>query len=353
MKRLLLMLLLLVPFSSALECEGEELSVLIGDQGGNIGAVLMLTAVVTAIAYMLGKVTGNPRFIIFSKDEIYHLAFSVLLLVGFSGLLVLSCNTMDFFFMNTLGELAEEGDLRCYSDFTTIDTISQCYLNSAASRGESISEYYIQQYVDNIMWSTLSMSIALPLFDAYTAVVASYKRVVSNQYDTILNTFLIPAVASLRMQQLLLGFINHNIIAWVMPSAFLLRMFIPTRSMGNVLIALAIGVYILVPYLYTFNLAMVDVALTTEDCYREVNATFLGEPLHIYDAVCDSVVDGYACWDYADDDIVEDRERACTNNYGFWMVAWLVPQAFLLPNLTIALIVTFIGSVARALRVIG
>ncbi|HID72717.1 TPA: hypothetical protein EYP38_02135 [Candidatus Micrarchaeota archaeon] len=123
--------------------------------------------------------------------------------------------------------------------------------------------------------------------------------------------------------------------------------------MGNVLIALAIGVYILVPYLYTFNLAMVDVALTTEDCYREVNATFLGEPLHIYDAVCDSVVDGYACWDYADDDIVEDRERACTNNYGFWMVAWLVPQAFLLPNLTIALIVTFIGSVARALRVIG
>ncbi|HID73236.1 TPA: hypothetical protein EYP38_04805, partial [Candidatus Micrarchaeota archaeon] len=209
MKRLLLMLLLLVPFSSALECEGEELSVLIGDQGGNIGAVLMLTAVVTAIAYMLGKVTGNPRFIIFSKDEIYHLAFSVLLLVGFSGLLVLSCNTMDFFFMNTLGELAEEGDLRCYSDFTTIDTISQCYLNSAASRGESISEYYIQQYVDNIMWSTLSMSIALPLFDAYTAVVASYKRVVSNQYDTILNTFLIPAVASLRMQQLLLGFINH------------------------------------------------------------------------------------------------------------------------------------------------
>jgi|GEM_PF-844994 len=349
--RKLLFLLLLIPFASALECTAVGMDVLLGDQAVNIGIVLMLTVIITALSYMAGRITGNPRLLIFAKDELFHLGFSMVLLLGFSGLLLLSCNVMDFFFINTFSEM-DDGSLRCYSEHSTIEAVSECYLNSARSDADRMSRYYINQYVDNIMWSTLSMSIAIPLFDTYTAVISSYKRVVSNQYDMVLNTFLIPSLVSLSLQQLLLGFINDNIIAWVVPAGFLLRVFIPTRQMGNMILALAIGVYILVPYMYTFNLAMFDVALTDDDCYREVDATFgSGNDMHYYDAVCDSVMDGYVCWNY--DDFSSDRDRACTNRYGFWRVASFVPQAFLLPNLTMALLVTFISAVARALRVLG
>lgn len=344
--KLLAALMVIVHSAAALQCTDTAMEFTLGDQAGNIYLVLMLTVIIIAIAYGAGVAVSNPNLVVLAKDELYHLAFSIVLLLAFSGVLLLSCNVMDFFFMNTFSEMESEQGLSCYESGNTIESVSTCYMTSAKADAERISAHYIDQYLDSLMWSTLSMSVAMPLSDTYTTTLGSYKRVVSNQYDTVLNLFIIPALVSISMQQLLLGFINNNIIAWIVPSAFLLRVIPPTRQMGNVLLALALSVYIIVPYMYTFNLAMYDVALTTEDCM----STVLGGDLHYYDALCDSVMDGYACWPY--ESTGTDITTACRNDFGFWMVARLVPQAFLLPNLTIALLVAFIGSLAKALKVI-
>ena len=51
---------------------------------------------------------------------------------------------------------------------------------------------------------------------------------------------------------------------------------------------------------------------------------------------------------------VQDRWfGGCGEEGSFWSVARLIPQAFFLPNLTIALLVTFLAGVNKALRVIG
>jgi len=138
---------------------------------------------------------------------------------------------------------------------------------------------------------------------------------------------LIPALMSISMQKLALDFINENVLRWILPVAFLLRVFIPTRSMGNVLIALVLGLYVIVPFMYVFNFAMNDAV--SGDC-------------HLFsDAVCDYVVDSGDC------------ANTCGNPDGFWNVGRLIPQAFFLPNLTIAILVTFMTSINKALRVIG
>ena len=98
--------------------------------------------------------------------------------------------------------------------------------------------------------------------------------------------------------------------------------------MGDMLIALIIGVYVLVPFMYVFNFAMYDVLLTSDDCTM------------FQDAVCDFAISGTDC------------ATACTAN-GFWYVARFIPQAFFLPNLTIAVLITFLGGIHKALRVIG
>ncbi len=344
--------LLLASISHPLECTESATEVVLGDQATLLGVVLVLTTILISLAYMAGKLTGNPRFLVFAKDELYHLGFSLVIIVSFSGILLLSCQVMDSFFQSAFEQIGASSD--CYSSESTIAGVSTCFLNSAKRDAEQTTDYYVNGYIDNLMWSTLSMSISIPLFDTYTAVIASYKRVISSQYNTVWNMFLIPILVSMSMQQLLLGFINNNIIAWIVPIGFVLRVLPPTRMMGNAILALALGIYILVPYFYTFNLLMVDASLAEEDCYREVSAEFStgGEPLHYYDAICDNVADGYSCWRY-EDFTTPNRQSTCTNTYGFWMLARFVPLAFLLPNLMIALVVAFIGSLAKAFRVIG
>lgn len=344
MKKLLLLLLFLVSFSSALECTEVGTDILLGDQAGNIYAVIILTIVVIAIAYMAGAATSNPSLTIFAKDEIYHLFISVMLIVCFSGVLMISCTSLDFFFMNVFSDL--DSSLSCYDSGVTMTGASDCYLSLAVSNAEHVSAGYIREYIRNIMWSSISVTIALPMTNQYSSVLSAYKRIISNQYDMILNTFIIPSLMSLKMQQLIINFVSKNIIPWVVPTAFLLRVFVPTRQMGNSLLALALGVYLILPYLYTFNLAMYEAVLTDSDCMREV-----APDLHYYDVACDSVLDHYECWSY--DGSTPHPENTCSNPYGFWGVARLIPQAFLLPNLAIALMVAFIGSLNKALRMIG
>ena len=307
-------------------CLGNATDIVLTEQGTNIAYVIIITVILIAFAYMAGQFLGNANYIVFAKDEIYHLAFSAVLLAGIGGILVFSCYTFDFFYVSLFQELGEL-ESGCYAPGSGINHVSSCYIRAAESDAKSMSEAYIKNYLNYLMDSTFSYSIQMPLVDTYTSTAGAYKRVISNQYDIVLNSFLVPALMSISMQKLLLDFINENLIRWILPSAFFLRIFIPTRSLGNILIAIVIGLYVIVPFMYVFNWAMYDAVFNDCISYQE--------------AVCDNVVDGYNCG------------NACNNPEGFWNVARLVPQAFFLPNLTIALLVAFLTAANKALRAIG
>jgi hypothetical protein len=318
-------------------CISNATDVISGDQGDNIAAVIAFIIVLIAIAYAAGTSLGNANYIVFAKDEAYHLGFSVVMLICFSGILVFTCTLMDFFYqstfthMNTL--LSAQGTTGCYQPGKSITALSTCYITAIKSDATQLTKTYINQYIGQLMDSTFSWSIQYPLVDAYTLTAGAYRRVVSNEYDMILNTFLIPALMSISMQKLMLEFISENAVRWILPIAFLLRVFPPTRQMGNIFIALVIGIYVVVPFMYVFNLSMYDITLNNCNDFKN--------------AVCDGPMDNYAC------DTPAGVTAACTNTSGFWYVARLIPQAFFLPNLTIVVLVTFLSGVHKALRVVG
>lgn len=294
-----------------------------------IWAVIALMAVVVALAYMIGTAINNANMIVFAKDEVYHLGFSLLLLVGFTGILLTSCSVMGYFFDQTLQNLPLT--MNCYTPGASVNDVATCYIGSAAEDARGLSERYIQYYIDNMMFSTWSVSVQIPLFDSFTVTLGAYKKVISSEDNMIFNSFLIPALMSLSMQKLALAFISDNVVRWILPSAFLLRFAPPTRHMGNVLIALVVGLYIIVPFMYAFNLAMYDVVFS--DCN------------HFASAACDNAIDSNAC--------PTSPTATCTNPDSLWNIGRLIPQAFFLPNLTIALLVTFMSSMNKALRVLG
>ena len=87
------------------------------------------------------------------------------------------------------------------------------------------------------MDSTFSWSLQWPLLNSYTSTAAAYKRIQSNQYDIIVNSFLIPALMSISMQKFVLIFINENVIRWILPTAFVMRFF----PLGEVTIEFRVG----------------------------------------------------------------------------------------------------------------
>jgi len=327
-----LLLVLGLSFSACIE---DATQTILFEQGTVIMAVVGLMMVVIALAYALGNALHLPNAIVFAKDELYHLGFSMMLLLGFSGIVVFSCDLTGMFFTQTMGNI---GAGSCYSagSGTSPNEVAECYVSQAKNDARSMSERYIQKYLDNMMDSTFAWSLALPLFEAYTATAGAYKRIVSNQYSMIMNSFLVPALMSISMQKFVLIFINENVIRWILPTAFVMRFFPPTRHMGNIFIAIAIGLYVLVPMLYAFNLSMYEVVLS--DCGAFARAA------------CDNVIDNNSCGTSV---ACAGCETTCGNADSLWNVARLIPQAFFLPNLTMALVITFLSSIHKALRVIG
>lgn len=331
LKALLFLLLITSLAFPAMNCIANATEVITGPTYGMSGlllAVIGLTIMVITMAYIIGSVFTNASYLIFAKDEFYHLLFSLMILGGFSSILLMSCSIVDIFYgtiFDNLGTLPSG----CFSSGGTMSHVAQCYLAKARGDAIGIAQNYVDNYIGKLMESTYSWSIQLPMVNSYTSTAGAYKRVVSSQYDIVLNSFLIPALMSISMQKLALDFVSENLINWVLPSAFVLRFFIPTRQMGNMLIALVLALYVLVPFMYVFNSAMYDALLTGNDCVTFQNA------------VCDFAIDGTDC------------SAACSNTNGFWYVGRLIPQAFFLPNLTISIVITFLSAMNKALKVIG
>ncbi len=331
MKRLLALLLLL-SVSSALDCIDNATEWIFQEQGTLIIAVLIFTVIIIAIAYLVGSFTGNVNFIIFAKDELYHLGFSVVLLLFFGTIMLFSCNAIEMFY-NTVFEQIGGETTYCYDSSATFGDVSLCYMHTIKSKSKRIAEQYIDQYIQQLMSSTYTFSLSIPLFNSYSVSGAAYKRVISAQYDTVNNMFVFPALISINIQELLLTLFVVEFVKWLIPIAFLLRIFIPTRQMGNMLIALGLGLHLVVPFFYVFNFAMYDIisqdCMTAGNSYVDLggNTKYIGG---------DDAVFGY-----------------CSDPGSFWEVSGLIPQAFFLPNLAIALVITFMVSINKALRVIG
>ncbi|MFN7991139.1 MAG: hypothetical protein U0R44_03185 [Candidatus Micrarchaeia archaeon] len=329
-----LVLLLVLGLSSAASCLLNATSVIVSEQGSLIGIVIAFLILVLAVAYAAGNATHNPSFIVFAKDEFYHLMFSIMLLVGFSGILVFSCQLTGFFFDQTFSRL---GTTTCYSPGLNVNGIAECYIKNAQEDARSMSERYVQKYIDQMMDSTFAVSLQIPLFNAFTATTGAFRKVISSQYNMIFSSFLVPALMSLSMQKFFLQFVNENVVRWVLPIAVLLRFFPPTRHMGNIFIALVIGLYVLLPLLYAFNGAMYDVVAGDCNSFSK--------------AACDNAIDNNGCPSIQNP--ASSGAATCSNPDSLWNVARLIPQAFFLPNLTLALLITFFGSIHKALRVIG
>ncbi len=289
----------------------------ISGAGAYIGIATMLMVLVIAAAYMLGMTTSNANAIVFAKDELFHLGFSIVLLLGIGGIMASGCLITNSMFSLTFKQSSDI--YHYYSDCggETADptNLTVCAISMPLKASNSLIGTYTQYSINNMMQSNWFYTYALPFTDIVTTNAAAYRRTWSTENDMVLNTFIVPSYVSLKMQQILLGLFSQYSVELLLPVGFIFR-FIPVfRKFGNFLLAMAFGFYIVLPFFATFNFFVYD--------------HFANSPIPI---------NGFK---FAD------------NSNGFYTISLLVSQAFFLPNLTIVLFITFLSGINKALGAIG
>lgn len=323
MKKLVLLLFLL-PLCFSFNCNKDISEIIFNEKigvGFLIGIVLAFDVSILLIAYMLGSTLNNPQLLVFSKDELFHLLMSVVIFVCISGMFYFFC----IFFTFLASSMFTHVDTGACppSNMDNLGSMSLCFLNHLSQDTKKIHTYYLDKSIKLQRDSGWSITIELVIMGSTSTNTKAYRKTDSLQYETLANTYLVPAMVSIGIQRNLFNFLSENLLNWVLPFGFLFRMFSPTRQLGNMLIAFAVGAYIFLPLMYTFNAAMYYSTFKNTDC--EANS-----------------------------DIISDNSMGgCTSSGSFWEISKFLPQAFFLPNLTIAVFITFLAAINKALKVIG
>lgn len=318
--RVLAIFAFLASTSSAASCTLVPTDIMSGEMGPYIAIALFFSILIIILTYLIGIVTNNANFLVFYKDELYHLFFSAIILVIIFGIMNLSCNVLSYFLESTLERFPEAVATGCYPLGSTQD-IAQCFMRRIDSASKDMVGELIRKSIREEMDSSFTFTIYTPITGGTTLPFGAYRRTDSMLLDFVAMSFVMPAYISISLQKIILAAFR-DFVAWLLPIAVFLRILAPTRQMGNILIGVSVALYVLVPVFYALSGAMSAVLFSETECSR-------------FSAMVSDPVFG-----------------DCSSPISFWRVAGIIPQAFFLPNLTLALLITFISSVNKALKVI-
>lgn len=300
---------------------------MIHDTVGDIIPILAILSVfIISIIYFVGTMTSKAEWIMLSKDELYHLAFSLLLLASFVGIISFADTLTNAVYDSAKSTLALTDSCASYSG---VQRVSTCYMGLMMENAETIIQYNSKKHIDYLLDASQYISY-YGFLQGTTFSPYAYKRTWSMTVDNINNLFILPAYMSIMAQYLFVGFFmgdpdggasSSSIFTLILPAAFVLRFTPFFRDTANLLIAISLGLYTLIPFMIALNGMMYSAVLTDCQAYESI----------ISDAVLGD----------------------CSSTGNFFQVASLYPQAFLLPNMIISVFVTYSMAAAKALRMIG
>lgn len=343
MKKILFALLIFIAITQALDVNvigtcGAGILQTIKDEAGGILVLLMLSIVITlALVYMFANAFHRPEYLVLVKDEFFHLGISLCVLIFFGTVMTLSCGIMHTAFNFAYSNVNAAVNNPC--DYGTVQRVASCYMGLMEKDAENIIKKYTVANI-NLQTDAAKVISYFGIIGGATFGPDAYKRTWATFVDTVNHMFVLPAYISIKMQNLIvklfLGDVSpidnpyavttrSTVLSLILPGAFILRFFPPTRQMGNMLIALAVGIYLIIPVFLALNGMMYAHIFTPEDCAN-------------YSWLLDDKISGIG---------------GCDSDINFLAVARLYPQAFLLPNLTIVIFITFVSSINKALKVIG
>lgn len=231
-------LLAFLSFSYAAGCEiaSDELTAAMPI----IGAAIMLSIAVSALAYMAGSFMRDPRLLVFSKDQIFHTFISVLLVVFIQGIFSGTC-------MMASQALGGRDMLDASLD----------YLRALRVEGGNMLVDIMKTSISKKFEAVEFFGYHVPFLGGenfwYTAYNNAYARHLEILFDIVMAGYISAGVqynAMLALEQIALGV--------MVPAGLILRSIPKAREAGNILLALALAVYVVLPFTYAAHSTIRD-----------------------------------------------------------------------------------------------
>lgn len=203
--------------------------------------IIGLMSVVAAALYALGKAMAKSDFEAMAKTEVRQLVISVAIGFGAIGLALSLCGISSVLLtyvkasvVNIPGQLDQFRLAEVYLN-TLIDNVGRPTLIEL----QALS--YISFFAPSLIRTSTGFN---PL-----VTLRTFEAVID-----IINGFIFaPIVASLSIQLITMSLVQVLAFSVVLPAGIVARAFVLTRDGGTFLIALAIGMYFLWPFLYVIN----------------------------------------------------------------------------------------------------
>lgn len=203
--------------------------------------VLFMSAVI-ALFYMLGKLLSKSEFEAFAKIEMREILVSIAIAFGSVGIVFGLCNLSTAvlpLFSKSL-EAVGGADMDQFR-------LAEVYLGTLAN---SIGVPTI------INLETLAYGAYLIQASVRTSTgvnVLAATRTFSDAIGLLIGLIFSPLLASLQVQLITMSLAKYISLTVILPAGIVARAFKPTREGGAFLIALAVGMHFLWPFLYLIN----------------------------------------------------------------------------------------------------
>jgi hypothetical protein len=268
-----------------------------------------------SIVFMASKIIVKPEWVVWIKDEFYQAIISVVIVV----MLIVVLSSICSVFTGVIGAdpfNIAHGYLNGLVWDKTINLATRAFQDSLICQ---LVAGYKTHMGPPSLGTTYSQSIGL--------------RTVATNFD-FLYTLFAGLSASLMVQDIGLSIIQAFAFRIMLPLGILFRVFPFLRKAGAMLIALAIGLYIVFPLCFVMDKAIVDTVLkdpVMKGTFITDVSTIMIEPLVL------SIISPFLPW--AVMDLVILMQEA----------AKLVPQAVFLPTLNLVITLTFVKNATRVL----
>ncbi|RLG19321.1 hypothetical protein DRN67_02995 [Candidatus Micrarchaeota archaeon] len=286
--KLSFILLLMLNVAFAQSCT----TVVFSDEGSLIFPLALLSAFLVALIYMLSQAVHKPEWENWCKKAGMQILVSLILISLVNLAILAGCAVSD----QLVGQ--------------DMFQVSINYLNDLAySKGFPLVYMLTDASIQNQLEAVNFKFTTNPLTGGGGLAKNAGEKTKANAQDSVIN-MLMPLIASLYAQGLVLKVIQTVIVPIFLPLAFVMRIFPQTRTVADYLIAICLGLALILPLTYVLNIKIAESILPASIITPEAA---LDPDLRLLD------------------------------------VASLIPQAIFLPNLTIVVTVSFIMSFSKLL----
>ncbi|NYZ60622.1 hypothetical protein H0O01_02895 [Candidatus Micrarchaeota archaeon] len=207
-----------------------------------IGAAIAISIAIAALAYMAGSFTKDPHLLVFSKDQLFHTFVSVLLVMSIQGI---------FYSVCMFASGAAGGEMQ---------NTSLNYLRELRVDGSQMLTQIMKRSIEYKFTAAYYTAYQVPYMGGESYWWEAYNNAYARHLE-ILFDFVMAGYVSAGVQYTLLGMLPQIALGVMVPLGLLLRCIPKARDSGNMVLALALALYVVIPFTYAVHSSMRDTSV--------------------------------------------------------------------------------------------